>query len=280
MWTHPSTQGFYKTLQDRGVTFIGPVHGRLASGAVGQGRMAEPETVVSELRKSCGKWFGDLAQKKIVISAGGCREAIDPVRYITNASSGKQGHALAEAARDRGAEVHLITTNSEQSPQGLGSITAVSSHQEMQHAVTAACQDADVFISAAAVSDFTIDKAEGKITRGNTEPVLTLKPTTDIIASLTSNPKKPLIKVAFAAEVGADESRAIAKMKAKGADIMVLNDISRTDTGFAVSTNQVRIYTSDGGSKVFPESQDAVASKYDVACEILNTITGARNSFR
>jgi phosphopantothenoylcysteine decarboxylase / phosphopantothenate---cysteine ligase len=272
MWLHPSTQGFVETLQSLGATFIGPEEGRLASGAIGLGRMSEPERVVAEVRRHLGKMHGDLKGLRLVVNAGGCREPIDAVRFISNASSGKQGHALAEAARDRGALVHLITTNPEQAPLSLDIVTAVSSHSEMQAAVVSSCLAADVFIGAAAVSDFTTPKAEGKLGRGGNEFLLRLTPTSDIIGALETGEERRLIKVAFAAEVGLDDDRAFQKMKRKNADLMVLNDIASETTGFKVGTNSVRIFSKSGFLKNVPEQTGSVVSKYSIAWELLDCV--------
>ncbi|MEX2373900.1 MAG: bifunctional phosphopantothenoylcysteine decarboxylase/phosphopantothenate--cysteine ligase CoaBC, partial [Dehalococcoidia bacterium] len=161
MWEHASTQANVALLAERGVQFLGPAKGRLASGRVGLGRLVEPERIVDEARARLARERGDLAGRRIVVTAGGTREALDPVRYLGNRSSGKMGYAIAEAARDRGAEVVVVTTVSLPCPAAVRVIN-VESAAQMQEAVLAECAQADALVMAAAVADYRPSQASAK----------------------------------------------------------------------------------------------------------------------
>ncbi|MBI3742584.1 MAG: bifunctional phosphopantothenoylcysteine decarboxylase/phosphopantothenate--cysteine ligase CoaBC, partial [Chloroflexi bacterium] len=205
MWEHPATQINLKTLMARGAQLIEPNVGHLASGARGKGRMAEPEEIIDVLRATLGR-EGDLARKKIIVTAGGTMEAIDPVRVITNHSSGKMGFALAQAARDRGARVTLITgTTSLRVPRGMECVSAPSA-REMREAVIKEIADADALLMAAAVADFRpAQPAEQKIKKGKAETLtVELVRNPDILADVKSEKQKaksgkPFMVVGFAA---------------------------------------------------------------------------------
>ena len=271
MWEHPASQKNVALLKEWGLTFVGPTRGRLAHGGVGAGRMAEVEEILALSCQKLGRRFGDLSSRHVVVSAGGCREAIDRVRCISNASTGKQGHALAEAARDRGAEVTLVTTEPATAPLGLSQVYEVASHAEMEGALRAACKEADVYIGAAAVADYTVKNSSSKKIKREAQQslMLELESTTDILAGLS---QPGLIKVAFAAEVEQHEAHARAKLERKGAHLIVLNDVRRSDAGFGAPTNQVSIFDRDGGALSFPECPTKVASKYDVAWQVLSSM--------
>jgi phosphopantothenoylcysteine decarboxylase/phosphopantothenate--cysteine ligase len=265
MWEHPATQANRTLLVSRGVQFLGPAAGRLASGRVGAGRLVEPADVVEHVKARLGRERGDLAGRRVVVTAGGTREPIDPVRYVGNHSSGKQGYAIAAAARDRGAEVTLVSSAALAAPVEVR-VVPVGSHAEMFAAVRDACRDADALVMAAAVADYRPTRtAEHKMKR-EAAPQLTveLAENADIIASID---EPGLIKVAFAAETEDLVANAERKLKKKGARLMVANDVSASDAGFAVDTNRVSILDDGGGREDLP-----LMSKYDVGMRVLDRV--------
>ena len=269
MWINPATQYNMKNLIQRGVQIIGPAEGRLASGRVGTGRLVEPTDIVDELRYRLARELGDLSSLKVVVTAGGTREAIDPVRYVGNRSTGKMGYAIAEAARNRGAAVSVVTTVDRQSVVGIRDIR-VETAAEMLDAVQQECQTADVLVMAGAVADYRpMNVADQKIKKpksGASNMTIELEETTDIIASIGSQQKTGrLVKVAFAAETQDLIDNARRKIVAKGADFIVANDVSAVDSGFAVDTNRVTILDASGLEEALP-----VLSKYEVANVILS----------
>src|SRR5690606_21225316 len=185
MWAHPAVQANVATLTERGTQFIGPVSGRLASGRAGVGRLVEPEHIVDEVRARLAREHGDLVGRTVVVTAGGTREAIDPVRYISNHSSGKMGYAVAEAARDRGADVVIVSTVGLEAPAGVR-VVRVDSAVQMQAAVHAECADADVLVMAAAVADYRPAEAAGqklKKSEGTASATVDLVENPDIIGT-------------------------------------------------------------------------------------------------
>ena len=256
MWEHPAVEENLATLRRRGVRVVEPASGRLAGGDVGTGRMAEPRDIVA----CVAAWFGapgDLQGRRVVVSAGGTREAIDPVRVITNRSSGKQGHAVAEAARDRGAEVTLVTASVLEPPPGVR-VVPVESAADMEEAMRAACEHADVVVMAAAVADFRPKaSAEAKI---HEAPDLVLEPTPDIIAGLAARRRPGQVLVGFAAETDDAMARGRRKLDRKGVDLLVVNDVSAPGAGFDHDTNEVTILEPGGRATVVPlQSKRAVA---------------------
>jgi phosphopantothenoylcysteine decarboxylase/phosphopantothenate--cysteine ligase len=268
MWEHAAVQANHDTLVERGVEFVGPTEGRLASGRSGSGRLVEPAQIVEAVRWRLGRERGDYAGRIVAVTAGGTREAIDPVRYLSNHSSGKQGYALAEAARDRGARVLLISTVDRPTPVGV-TLVEVDSHAEMQAALASACDPAgggaELVLMAGAVADYSpVAAADRKIKRGDQDSermTIELAENADIIASLDS----PAVKVAFAAETDDLVENAARKLQAKGARLIVANDVSATDAGFAVDTNRVTILDDRGTREDLP-----LMSKYDVAMRVLD----------
>ncbi len=270
MWQHPATQENMLRLQKWGVAVVGPAEGRLASGRMGQGRMVEPEEIVDMARLMLAKG-GDLAGLRVVVTAGGTREALDPVRYITNHSSGRMGHALAEAARDRGADVVLISTAALPDLHGVTRI-AVDSAQEMKDTVLAAAQSADALVMAAAVADYRpVQCALHKIKKAdNNDLVLPLTRTDDILLAVDAQRRqlgRPRCVVGFAAETENLLKNAAAKLKRKGLDWIAANDVTRPDAGFAVDTNQVTLLGADGSITTLP-----LLSKLEVAHEIWDRV--------
>lgn len=223
MYHHPATQGHLRTLAERGATIVPPHSGRLASGAMGDGRLAPTHEILGAIRKTLGR-FGPLAGRTVVVSAGGTQEPIDPVRYIGNRSSGQMGYAIAQAALDRGADVTLVSgPTSLDAPWGAHFVP-VRTAAEMYEAVSAATEGADVLIMSAAVADFRPKAtAEHKIKKTDEQeaPTIELERTTDIIATI----RRPgLIKVGFAAETQDLVAHAQQKLAAKGLDLIVAND--------------------------------------------------------
>lgn len=266
MWEHAATQANQALLQARGVQFLGPAAGRLASGRLGAGRLVEPADIVEHVKARLGRERGDLVGRRFVVTAGGTREAIDPVRYVGNHSSGKQGYAIARAARDRGAEVTLISSAALPDPVEV-KVVAVTSHAEMSAALRDACPGAAALVMAAAVADYRpAHAAEQKIKRaGASQLTIELVENIDIIASID---EPGLIKVAFAAETEDLLANAEQKLKKKGARLLVANDVSASDAGFAVDTNRVTILDDAGGRQELP-----LMSKYDVGMRVLDRVS-------
>ncbi len=265
MWASAATQDNAATLRVRGVEFLGPVEGRLASGEVGAGRLMEPAALVDHVKARIGREYGDLAGVRIAVTAGGTREPADPVRFIGNRSTGKMGHAVAEAARDRGADVVLITSAEIATPEAT-EVVHVETAREMLAALQAHVPRCDVLIMAAAVADYRPSEAlERKQKRGGLEHwTLELERNPDLIASIAQD---GLIKVAFAAETDDVLENAALKLETKGAQLIVANDVSAPDAGFAVDTNRIVILDRDGGRDALP-----LLSKYDCSQRILNRV--------
>jgi phosphopantothenoylcysteine decarboxylase / phosphopantothenate---cysteine ligase len=240
IYTHPATQENVRILTGRGVFFAGPGEGRMASGLTGLGRLLEPAELLGYVRLALGR-TGPLAGKKIVVSAGGTQEPLDPVRVLTNRSSGKQGYAIAQAAVDAGASVVLVTC-----PTGLTSpvgarLVPVNSSGEMLEAVLAECAGADGLVMAAAVADFRPKTvAETKLKKRDGVPQLELEAAPDVLASVAElGSRKPRVVIGFAAESRDLIENAGSKLKSKKLDMIVANDISKTDSGFGTETNRV-----------------------------------------
>jgi len=255
MWSHPATQANVAMLIERGATVVGPVSGHLASGAQGPGRMSEPEEIMESARLLLAR-AGDWRGRRVVVTAGGTREAIDPVRFISNRSSGKMGYALATAARDRGACVTLISAATTL-PDPLGVETIhVESAEQMCQAVLSACTDADVLAMAAAVADYCpLTAAEHKIKKHDERLVLELRRTPDIlmeVARLRTSSGSPRLVVGFAAETQDLLDQARAKLERKRLDLIVANDVGAPGSGFGVDTNQVTLLWADGTVEALP----------------------------
>jgi phosphopantothenoylcysteine decarboxylase/phosphopantothenate--cysteine ligase len=271
MWRHPATQANMDKLRTWGAGVVGPAEGRLASGAMGQGRMVEPEEIIGAVRVALGR-RGDLAGWRVVVTAGGTREAIDPVRFISNHSSGKMGYAVALAARDRGAAVTLITTATLPDPFGV-EVIHLDSAEQMLGAVLEATRQADLLVMAAAVADFRpVSVAGQKIKkRGDTEGlVLELVRNPDILAEVAAQKASgygPRLTVGFAAETEDLLANARGKLERKKLDLIVANDVSANDAGFAVDTNRVTLLFKDGPIEALP-----LLSKVEVAETILDYV--------
>ncbi len=266
MWANAATQANVAVLKERGFEFAGPNEGRLASGAVGSGRLVETTDILEALGGILSA-NQDLAGRHIVVSAGGTQEPIDPVRVVTNRSSGKQGYAFAEAARDRGARVTLVTAASLANPAGI-KVVKVESARQMLAAVSDALNDAaDALVMAAAVADWEPISAGGqkmKKVEGQDRLTIEMQKTPDILAQVSSLPG---IKVGFAAETEDLINNARAKLEGKKLDMIVANDVSATDAGFAVDTNRVVILDKSGGQEDLP-----LMSKREVADSVLDRV--------
>ena len=271
MYSHAATQENVKRLRDRGVAVVGPEEGHLASGLVAKGRMTEPVDLLGAIRHLLAR-NGPLAGRKVVVTAGGTREPLDPVRYIGNRSSGKQGYALAQAALDLGADVTLITSMQLPAPAGA-TLLPVNTALEMHDSVLAESCDADALIMAAAVADFrSSEVSDQKIKKGVGVPTVTLTRNPDILAAVAEQKQTsghPLVTVGFAAETQDLLANAQSKLTRKGLDLIVANDVSAVDAGFGVETNRVTLLHRDGGQETLP-----LMGKDDVAVQILQKVKG------
>ncbi len=259
MWEHPAVQANLATLSARGVIVVPPEDGRLAGGDIGRGRLAVPADIVAAIEQVFA--HGALSGLRVVVSAGGTREPIDPVRYIGNRSSGRQGHALAARAAALGAQVTLISSSALSVPRGVAFV-AVETAREMHDAVVAAAADADVVIMAAAVADFRpVETAPTKVKKTDGAPEIVLEPTDDILAALGARRGPTQVLVGFAAETDNVIANARRKLETKKADIIVANDVSEPGAGFAHETNHVVIVTADDEVDVPLTTKDAVAGE-------------------
>jgi phosphopantothenoylcysteine decarboxylase/phosphopantothenate--cysteine ligase len=263
MYSNTVTQENLAKLRSRGFTIVGPDYGRLASGLVGLGRLVDTDEILAIVFQVLGR-EGDLAKRQVVVSAGGTREPVDPVRYIGNRSSGKMGYAVSEAARDRGAIVTLVSSVTEIPPPAGVEVMQVETASEMRDAVLKASAAADVLIMAAAVADYhSVQVAEGKIKRESETLTLELVKTADILSEVTGD----IIKVGFAAESGDLIERATEKLKRKKLDLIVANDITAEDSGFGADTNRITLIDSQGKVEELP-----LMHKYEVAHRILDIV--------
>jgi len=271
MWDHPATQENVVTLRNRGVEFVGPMEGRLASGRVGLGRLAETPEVVGALRGLLGQRGGDFAGRQVVVSAGGTQEPLDPVRFVGNRSTGKMGFAIAEAARDRGAFVTLVTGPvALDTPFGVHRVD-VATVAEMLVALEQATADSDAIIMAAAPADFRPVSASAQKVKKTAESgslSIELEKNPDIIATLPDGG----VRVGFAAETQNLAEYARQKLPAKRLDFIVANDVSAAGSGFGTDTNQVTIFHADGSQEELP-----LMTKYAVALAILDRVKARLN---
>ncbi len=270
MYQNSITQENLAKLKARGFTIVGPAHGRLASGKIGWGRLAEVEAIIGTIKRVLGR-SGDLAGKRIAVTAGGTREAIDLVRYIGNRSSGKMGFAVAEAARDRGAEVTLITAPTAlPRPAGI-EIINIETASQMKEAVTKATTQTDALIMVAAVADYQPKSpATGKIKKevAGADLTLELTRTPDILAEV----KGDFLKIGFAAECENLVENARDELVKKQLNLVAANDITAPDSGFEVDTNRVTLIDKNGKTEELP-----LMSKREVADRILDRVVGLLN---
>jgi len=263
MYQNRATHENLERIRSRGCIIVEPAYGRLASGLEGIGRLADVSEILGTIYQVLGQG-GDLAGKRVLISAGGTQEPLDPVRYIGNYSSGKMGYALAEAARDRGAKVTLISTPTAISPPFGVEVIPVQTALQMQEAVIEKTAEADALIMAAAVADYRPEStAENKIKRQADRMNLELIKTSDILKKVSGD----LIKVGFAAESEEIIVKAKQKLKEKGLDLIVANDITAAESGFAVDTNEVIVIDREGKAEHLP-----LMLKTEVAHRILDRV--------
>ena len=266
MYRQPAVQANLELLKARGVRIAGPAEGRLASGARGFGRLVEPVELAAAVRTAIGRETGDLRGRAVIVSAGGTREPLDPVRYVGNRSSGKMGFAAAEAARDRGAAVTLVTT--QPPPAGMSGmiVRRVETAAEMQEAIAKAAPGAHALIMAAAVADYRpADAAQSKLKKeaGADAPTIELVENPDVLAGVEG----PLLKIGFAAETEDLVANAAKKIAAKGLAFIAANDVTQADAGFAVETNRIVLIGPDGEPERLP-----LLHKYDAAMRILDRV--------
>ena len=263
MWEQPSVQENLATLRRRGVMILEPAVGPLAGGDEGAGRLREPEDIVAMIQRILEGYRGVLSGRHVVVSAGGTHEAIDPVRVVTNRSTGRQGYALAEVAARLGARVTLVSTVDREVALDVRrriDVVPVESAAQMTSAMRERFVGADVAIMAAAVADFTFDAASHKLKKDAGLPVLAPVATLDIVSDLVSRRSPGQLVVAFAAETQDLEARARAKLISKGVDLIVANDVSQPFVGFAHDTNAVLLISGDGSvEELSLRSKDAIA---------------------
>jgi phosphopantothenoylcysteine decarboxylase/phosphopantothenate--cysteine ligase len=263
MWAQPSVQENLATLRRRGVMVLEPDVGPLAGGDVGVGRMAEPAAIAELIERILRGYRGPLSGRRVLISAGGTREAIDPVRVIANRSSGRQGYALAETARRLGADVTLVSTVDRAlalDVAGGVEVVHVESASEMRRVMLDRFASSDCAIMAAAVADFTLTPATEKIKKDTGPPTLRFEATPDIVLDLVAARTATQIVVAFAAETTNVLENARAKLVRKDVDLLVVNDVAAPGVGFEHETNEVVVFGRDGVAEpVSLRSKEAVA---------------------
>ncbi len=265
MYLNESTQSNLTNLKYKGISILGPEEGSLASGASGLGRLSEPEDALEKIKLVIGQSRGDFKGKKIIITAGGTQEPVDPVRILTNLSSGKMGYALAEAARDRGAEVTLISAPVSIDPPLGTSLFEVKTADDMLVSVQQAIKGADAIIMAAAVADYKpTTSASTKIKKSPDSMSIELSPTNDILKSIGD---ENVIKVGFAAETDNLINNAKNKIKSKNLNLIVANDVTLPGSGFGSDQNQVSIIDKNLNVQTIE-----LASKYDVSNKILDSL--------
>ena len=271
MWEHAAVQENLVTLRRRGVHVVDPGVGRLAGGDVGAGRLADPADIVVAAARLLRPQ--DLVGVRVLVTAGGTREPIDPVRFIGNRSSGKQGHAVAEEAAARGATVTLVTTVHQPVPPGA-EVVRVSTAAEMADAVLARATSSDVVVMAAAVADFRPKAAaDTKIKKDAGPPEVVLEPTVDILAELGRSRRAGQVLVGFAAETDDVRRNAGAKLVTKGVDLIVANDVSAPDAGFEHDTNRAVVLDAGGGVREVP-----LMSKRALAGVLVDAIVEKRSA--
>jgi len=274
MWEHAATQENLRLLRERGARVVSPDEGYLACGMVGAGRLAGTEAIVQAVLEALGV-SRDLERETVLVTAGPTCEDIDPVRYITNRSSGKMGYALAEAARRRGARVILVSGPTALEPPSGVELVSVRTTEQMHRAVLDRAAEATIVVMAAAVADYrpTVQHSK-KLKRGSGPSSLALEPTPDILAELARQ-KSERILVGFAAETNDVAANARKKLASKGADLIVANDVTQEGAGFGVETNIVSIFTRDGREISLPQ-----LPKFDVANRVFDEVLQLRQLSR
>ena len=271
MWEHPAVQDNLSVLRRRGVHIVEPEAGRLAGGDVGVGRLADPSVIVAAVERALAN--DDLAGLRVLVTAGGTREPIDPVRFVGNRSSGKQGHAIADEAALRGAKVVLVTTTERPALAGV-EIVRVDTAAEMADAVLSRADETDVVVMAAAVADFRPAATRPqKIKKSDGVPDVMLEPTVDILAELGRRKRAGQLIVGFAAETANVRENARRKLVDKRIDLVVANDVAEAGAGFEHDTNRVLIIAADGGEVDVP-----LADKREIAGAILDVVAQREGS--
>ena len=270
MWNHPATQANLEILRGRGVRIVEPGDGYLACGMTGPGRLAENELIIAATMEALGA-SQDLAGETILVTAGPTREKIDPVRYLTNRSSGRMGYALAEAALRRGARVLLVSGPTNLTPPGAAEVVRVESTEEMRQATLKLLPESTIVIKTAAVADYRPKNAAGQKIKRTGAMSLDLEPTADILAEVARTKTSQII-VGFAAETENVLENARKKLLTKGLDAVVVNDVSREGIGFDSDRNAVTIITHSEVVEV-PET-----TKWEVAQRVLDQITRLRKA--
>ena len=277
MWEHPATQRNVERLRADGVHFVAPDAGEMACGTIGPGRLSEPERIVAAALEILGAGKSthakDLSGERLLITVGATREEIDPVRFISNRSSGRMGFALAEAALTRGAEVTVVSgVTTAPPPEGVRIVKALSA-EEMSQAVSRESAGASVFIGAAAIADYRpAQRADQKIKKTNDSITLTLERTPDVLSQVAASRTNGMLVIGFAAETENVVENAKAKLRAKNLDAIVANDVTREDSGFDSATNAITIITGDDNPIALP-----VLSKREAADRILDVIVQLRS---
>lgn len=262
MWEHPATKRNVQTLAADGYHLIGPESGALAGGDAGAGRVSEPDDIIERIEQLLGPSGEAL---RVLVTAGGTREPVDPVRYLGNRSSGKMGHAVANEAARRGMDVTLVTTSDLPTAPSI-KVVPVETAREMLDAVSGV--DTDVAIMTAAVADFRpVDPSPKKLARSAGLDTIALEPNPDILASVMARDSRPFV-VGFAAETG-DVQRAVDKAREKGVDLLVYNDVSEPGSGFGTDTNRVVLIGHDGTTDPWPN-----LPKEEVAARLVDRIMG------
>ena len=274
MWEQPSVQENLSTLRRRGVLVLEPDVGALAGGDVGAGRMREPKEIAELVKRLVSGFEGPLSGRRVLITAGGTREAIDPVRVISNRSSGRQGYALAEVARRLGATVTLVSSVNLSLALDVVrdvAVVQVQSASEMREEVLTRLADVDVVIMAAAVADFTLKASKEKLKKDQGPPTLHFEPTADIVLDLVAKRSAGQVIVGFAAETANIEQNALTKLRAKGVDLLVVNDVSAPNVGFEHPTNEVVILDREEHvQRVTLRSKEAVS--YEILARVASLL--------
>jgi phosphopantothenoylcysteine decarboxylase/phosphopantothenate--cysteine ligase len=269
MWQHPATRDNLQRIQGFGNRIVPVEKGELASGLFGDGRMAEPETILGSIHSTLAEKGGALMGKKVLVTAGPTYEAIDPVRFIGNHSSGKMGIAIAEELAVRGAQVHLVLGPSAQPVESAGiTLHRVTSAEEMYNICVTEFSGADIAILAAAVADYMpVEKSPEKIKKKDDRLVLELTRTKDILKTLGGLKRSGQTLVGFALETTDGRQYALDKLQAKNADLIILNSLSDDGAGFGIDTNKITIFGKDGFERKFEKRP-----KQQVAKDIVETI--------
>jgi phosphopantothenoylcysteine decarboxylase/phosphopantothenate--cysteine ligase len=268
MWEHAAVRDNVATLRRRGVQVVDPEAGRLAGGDEGEGRLAEPARIVAAAAAMLAG--GDLAGVRVLVTAGGTREPVDPVRFMGNRSSGKQGHTIADAAARRGAAVTLVTTASRAAAPAV-EVVRVETADQMAEAVLGRFPEADAVVMAAAVADFRPKAvADEKLKKRDGVPDIVLEPTPDILALLGQRKQGHQVLVGFSAETNRVREQAAVKLAAKHVDLMVANDVSAPDAGFEVDTNRAILLYSPGWAS--PDEELPLLTKAELADVILDRV--------